>query len=969
MAAGTPEVADEQECAPKTVLLELSPSAQLANAEAATPEPAQSELPLAEEPQRPNVLADTPETPAGKGPLYKCAICGEFVYESQLEHHVTVCPDPKESSPPASPEQEVGVLQSPIDEEIEDRNLDEAFAELHMASEATQKMWKQWKDSELAAHHDKMIQQTYIKRQKHLNERRKKEEEECTFKPQTLPRGSPRTYSRPDDTGEGKWIQRWDQRMRSQKLKQVEAQHYAELTLKPKISPFAQAWSTQKDTEVMNEGQELSSVFERLYQAALAKEERQITALRERDALEQADVVGHVNGSLFRTPQSRRVPTSELLYSDAIDRRERLRIMAEQLELRREEESKEKRAVLNRSRRYYWQMLERQIKASFEATTGGHPLLSMDLLEVFLVDFKCMRTRKGDPDAPTPEDIESQRLQAALWRHLDPNKTGHTDLLTMTVFFHVLMGAVDEAAHGASRSLVGATEDSSPAHSPSRMIGSPRSGGGAASLHSINEEAEANGLHDGGLDLGAAMESATQDDEGRRIVELLLRFDPCRLRVEFQPLYSHRMHYVSQQEKHPQPKEETPAVKPPKIDSQSKVMANRLMRREQGESGKATHADILLWRHSKVQAKQEQRRVQAKHEEVSSCTFRPRCTRPKPHEGQVEVMTPAGTTRAEVLYARGLAERERKEQKVAEAERARSGAEVRNCTFRPNTEKSVRSYTRSSEQPNVVPRGFYESRQRLRAAHEARKEQLYQREERMAKLAPQQPQSQMLGPAGGMSTSSVPGSPGMQLGLSELSHGSVSSVLPTVAEEGRRRSVSPRINTGKVTRQRSAGATRSPRPGIGRLQPPPRSSSQPPAAKPAPVAPAQPQSQDDIPASNDSLRSGGGSEGTLVAPALDGAGSPPPVLVPAPNAEVAQEAAEVTPPAAQEEEDPPPVLYVDVNIAPGQPPERIILREGQSISEVAADFAAKHVLTPVLAQRLHSLLREVVQRQEEQAKQ
>ncbi|CAE7665102.1 ftsH3 [Symbiodinium sp. CCMP2592] len=36
--------------------------------------------------------------PEGKGPLYKCAICAEFVYESQLEYHVTICPDPNDSS-------------------------------------------------------------------------------------------------------------------------------------------------------------------------------------------------------------------------------------------------------------------------------------------------------------------------------------------------------------------------------------------------------------------------------------------------------------------------------------------------------------------------------------------------------------------------------------------------------------------------------------------------------------------------------------------------------------------------------------------------------------------------------------------------------------------------------------------------------------------------------------------------------
>lgn len=34
--------------------------------------------------------------------------------------------------------------------------------------------------------------------------------------------------------------------------------------------------------------------------------------------------------------------------------------------------------------------------------------------------------------------------------------------------------------------------------------------------------------------------------------------------------------------------------------------------------------------------------------------------------------------------------------------------------------------------------------------------------------------------------------------------------------------------------------------------------------------------------------------------------------------------------------------------------------QGQNISEVAAEFAAKHVLTPAMAQKLHSLLREAV---------
>ena len=35
---------------------------------------------------------------------------------------------------------------------------------------------------------------------------------------------------------------------------------------------------------------------------------------------------------------------------------------------------------------------------------------------------------------------------ALLWTYLDPHGRGHVDLLTLTVFFHVLMGAVDEDA-------------------------------------------------------------------------------------------------------------------------------------------------------------------------------------------------------------------------------------------------------------------------------------------------------------------------------------------------------------------------------------------------------------------------------------------------------------------------------------------------------------------------------------------
>jgi hypothetical protein len=58
----------------------------------------------------------------------------------------------------------------------------------------------------------------------------------------------------------------------------------------------------------------------------------------------------------------------------------------------------------------------------------------------------------------------------------------------------------------------------------------------------------------------------------------------------------------------------------------------------------------------------------------------------------------------------------------------------------------------------------------------------------------------------------------------------------------------------------------------------------------------------------------------------------------------------------------PPLVYVEVNIAPGRPPERLALRDGQDPAEAAADFAVQHHLAPHLAQRLHVLLQDLLTR-------
>lgn len=938
----------------------------------------QNDVPLAEQ-RRPQAALN--ELPPGTGPLYKCAICQEFVYESQLDHHVLICPDPAEAVAQVDQATLPGALEvhdgEVVEETLDHRASKSRGADAHPlmtdcsggsstgmpldsggTPDTTRNMWKKWKDSELAQHHDAQLQRASLRRNDLVKELRRKEEEECTFQPKTLPRGSPRTCSRLDTTGQGQWKERWEQRARMQRLKQVEAQAYAELTLRPKISRFAQTWS-QRQQEMLGETGPLS-VFERLYQVAQQQQDSRHESQQE-DIMDngKGDVAASLaSSSPQRSGASRRVPTSELLYSDALDRRERLKAMAEQLQARRDEEARVNRQVLGRSRRYYWQMLERQIKAAFEATTLGDPVLREGLLEEFLVRFGCTKCSKAIP--PNLADDETSKLRVALWRHLDPKKMGYTDLLTLTVFFHVLMGAVDDAAR-ASQGLVRDAAASGIVEERGARTNGFASSESAPQLSAISEEAFAQ--RQTGSSIPASPLRVAEDDEGRRILELLLRFDPLKLRSEFQQIYLHRMHYQAMQDKkdHQTEKGQGSEVVPPKIDAHSQAMAAKVLERQRGLCGKQvqSHAEILLWRHSQVEAKKEEKRAKAKLDEVSGCTFKPKSYTQRTHENHVEITTPHGSTRTEVLYARGLAEKEKREAKALEDAQARIHAEVEGCTFRPKIVKSVKSYHRSHEgvAQAPVPRGFYETRQRLRAANEANKAKLHQKEDRMARVVP-------VGSAGAVGSTSVLNvSVNPDLSRRDASGSNDRVGLAPVAEDLGPR-VRPAAAKAATPRPRSANAS-STGPASARARPrsrdgqvPMRSQSQPIRASSAETLPMssreaygmglglkpersadetlsrEPHSQDQLDPYSPSSATCGPGFGAVET-----------------NRESAAEA---------EATLPPPLLYVDVNIAPGQPPERIVLREGQSVNEVAADFAAKHVLTPVLAQRLHQLLREVL---------
>lgn len=55
-----------------------------------------------------------------------------------------------------------------------------------------------------------------------------------------------------------------------------------------------------------------------------------------------------------------------------------------------------------------------------------------------------------------------------------------------------------------------------------------------------------------------------------------------------------------------------------------------------------------------------------------------------------------------------------------------------------------------------------------------------------------------------------------------------------------------------------------------------------------------------------------------------------------------------------------PLVFAEVNIAPGRPPERLVLYANQSAADAAAEFAMKHKLAAKLAGRLCALLQDLL---------
>jgi len=64
---------------------------------------------------------------------------------------------------------------------------------------------------------------------------------------------------------------------------------------------------------------------------------------------------------------------------------------------------------------------------------------------------------------------------------------------------------------------------------------------------------------------------------------------------------------------------------------------------------------------------------------------------------------------------------------------------------------------------------------------------------------------------------------------------------------------------------------------------------------------------------------------------------------------------------------PPPLFNLEIRIRADRPPECLVVREGDRAADVAAEFAARHLLAPPLAQRLYDLLEQQLRQPRDEA--
>lgn len=575
-------------------------------------------------------------------------------------------------------------------------------------------------------------------------------------------------------------------------------------------------------------------------------------------------------------------------------------------------------------------MLERQIKAAFELAADGEEVLTYPALDSFLVNLGCLgpsRSTDGEIMGSERALEVSRRVRVALWRHLDPHKDGYVDLLTLTVFFHVLMGAVDDPAQAAAPHQ---DENTSGIHTnainrfpgaegpdshASLSLGAPDSAG---TLESIIEE-------QGELEESETAIRRAEQSLDPEICELVNRFDPVKLRAEFRQLYLNRLHFqASRPENNAKSKSSSadvpqaqpsqrnagrsPARAVPEINDRSRGISDRLCERQVAQTGGTinNHVELLYWRQNQVNSRLEEQRKKQSDDEVRKCTFRPDCS-PTAHRSHVvENSSPTSSSgsnsKHDTLYSQAVTRQRKRESQCMNQQHRDIAKEMAACTFRPNIARSSRSYKDSARGYPSPPKGFDECTTRLRRATAA--QEVRRRDAERSEPIIANPAASLRGAAPG-----------------------VRKEEPARARRPQGAST-PQDSVGTFIRE---GSAKPPNQNVDRL--PLRSQVEPSGSQSSVRSSSHPRPQH----TEASVHSR----------------SPRP----ASPLEISQDRETVAPDSGSKRL---PVLYVDVNIAPGRPPERLVLHKGQTPADAAADFAARHGLSMVLAQKLHTLLTQQV---------
>eukprot|EP00451_Oxyrrhis_marina_P007959 CAMPEP_0204277442 /NCGR_PEP_ID=MMETSP0468-20130131/29301_1 /ASSEMBLY_ACC=CAM_ASM_000383 /TAXON_ID=2969 /ORGANISM="Oxyrrhis marina" /LENGTH=618 /DNA_ID=CAMNT_0051254217 /DNA_START=38 /DNA_END=1894 /DNA_ORIENTATION=- len=396
---------------------------------------------------------------------------------------------------------------------------------------------------------------------------------------------------------------------------------------------------------------------------------------------------------------AREGPAAAMLYRDAVDRR-RYR----EIQLLQEAEASPRRApVLPHSRKIYWSLLEKQVKTAYDECCGGEGL-TFPMLECVLNKLRCLPVSNGG--APRSPEPALAKLQAELWRTLDPKQEGVVDLLTLTVFFHVLLGAVETPpSQGKPGNNGKSPEDAQPESNNAPL------------LQPISEHEE---------EAGHGPHPFPSGPSKAVVEELLRRFDAQQVRRDFSVLRTYRQHFY-QSNLGKGGEEASATAASPQILPQSRLKARQHHERCSRQAELVGHTlettrDRMMWEQSQWREKAERDRKMFDEEEAKQCPFRPNLSSTGNwRSGGGRVVVSSKLSKHEELYARAFVQRQKKEEQREQELSSREKQASQECTFKPDRKVSQKSYTqqRPASQTTEI-QGFGAATERLRKAGEAR---------------------------------------------------------------------------------------------------------------------------------------------------------------------------------------------------------------------------------------------------------